>query len=727
MEDNNKTKEQLISELTELRQQIKKLESLSDRYKQIDLSLKREMDFNKSLFQTSPAFVVLINAQGRVVMMNDTMLKALGYTADEVKDSDYLTKFVPERDRLILGEIFKKLIMLRENTINENYVLTRDGREILVEWHGNQIFNSNDEFEFFFGIGIDITDLRRAEAAVRESGIKFKSIYENTYDTIMLLTDSGFFDCNRRTLEMFGFSSKEEFTSVHPSDISPPNQPDGQDSLTAANERIQTAVQQGYCFFEWMHRRKNGEDFPADVILSSYQLGGKKIVQATVRDISERKRIESELHNRTEELRKSEEKYRSIFENAVEGIFQSVPGGGYLSVNPAFAKIFGYDSPQDVLASVTDVAKQLYVNPEDREELVRIIKENGMAEGFEIQLYRKDRSIIWVSVYARKVCDNQGNMLYYEGSFVDITHRKQSELELKKYQEHLEEMVGKRTAELTAALTEARIAREAAEKVNKKITDSLNYAKMIQRSLLANLDVVKTYLPNSFFIWEPRDIVGGDIFFAEKLEDGFIIAVVDCTGHGVPGAFMTMIASSGLRKIIWDEGCHDPAQILKRLSYFVKTTLHQDKTYVVSDDGMDIGIARAVHINIESPAFGFQASELIFAGAKLSLFYVCNGEVTVIAGDRQSIGYKRSDLNFNFSDHKIRIEKGTVFYMASDGFIDQLGADNRRFGSRRFRELLKRIAHLPFEKQREILLEAYETHRGMKQRQDDVTVAGFGF
>ncbi|OQX03396.1 MAG: hypothetical protein BWK80_55755, partial [Desulfobacteraceae bacterium IS3] len=237
-----------------------------------------------------------------------------------------------------------------------------------------------------------MNELIRAEAAVRENEIKFKSIYENTYDTIMLLTDSGFFDCNRRTLEMFGFSSKEELTSVHPADISPPNQPDGQDSMTASNERIQTAVQQGYCFFEWMHRRKNGEDFPADVILSSYQLGGKKIVQATVRDISERKRIESELHNRTEELRKSEEKYRSIFENAVEGIFQSVPGGGYLSVNPAFAKIFGYDSPQDVLASVTDVAKQLYVNPEDREELVRIIKENGMAEGFEIQLYRKDRS-----------------------------------------------------------------------------------------------------------------------------------------------------------------------------------------------------------------------------------------------------------------------------------------------------------------------------------------------
>ncbi|OQX03397.1 MAG: hypothetical protein BWK80_55760 [Desulfobacteraceae bacterium IS3] len=184
-----------------------------------------------------------------------------------------------------------------------------------------------------------------------------------------------------------------------------------------------------------------------------------------------------------------------------------------------------------------------------------------------------------------------------------------------------------------------------------------------------------------------------------------------------------MIASSGLRKIIRDEGCHDPAEILKRLSYFVKTTLHQDKTYAVSE--------RNGYRNCQSSPYQYRIPLIRLSGFGTdfcrgkTVFVLC--EVTVIAGDRQSIGYKRSDLNFNFSDHKVRIEKGTVFYMASDGFIDQLGADNRRFGSRRFRELLKRIAHLPFEKQREILLEAYETHRGMKQRQDDVTVSGFGF
>ncbi len=188
---------------------------------------------------------------------------------------------------------------------------------------------------------------------------------------------------------------------------------------------------------------------------------------------------------------------------------------------------------------------------------------------------------------------------------------------------------------------------------------------------------------------------------------------------------MTMITVSELKRIIKDDGCHDPAEILKQLNVIVKTTLHQDTAYAVSDYGMDIGIARAVRI--ESPAFGFQASELIFAGAKQSLFYVHKGEVKVIAGDRQSIGYRRSDLNFNFTDRTIRIEKRTVFYMTTDGFTDQLDGADRRFGTRRFRELLKEIAPLPFEKQREMLLEAFKIHKGDRQRQDDVTVAGFGF
>jgi len=272
---------------------------------------------------------------------------------------------------------------------------------------------------------------------------------------------------------------------------------------------------------------------------------------------------------------------------------------------------------------------------------------------------------------------------------------------------------------------------EDAERANRHITESIQYAKMIQSSLLPNPENIRTFLPDSFYIWMPRDIVGGDFIFTDYVGDGFVIAVIDCTGHGVPGAFMTMIATLGLKKIIRDEGWRDPAQILRRLSFLVKTTLQQDTDYALSDDGLDAAICFVSGLSSVATDNGQQIThkrQLTFAGAKLPLFYIHNGEINVIKGDRKSLGYKKSDLRFNFTNHTFDIRKGMSFYMFTDGFADQLGGKrNRRLGTGKFKELLKKNAHLPFKKQREILLQSFEEYRGENERQDDVTLLGFGF
>ncbi|HHC24602.1 MAG TPA: response regulator [Desulfobacterales bacterium] len=261
------------------------------------------------------------------------------------------------------------------------------------------------------------------------------------------------------------------------------------------------------------------------------------------------------------------------------------------------------------------------------------------------------------------------------------------------------------------------------KKANTRIIESIQYAKRIQQSLLPNQDEVMTYLPDSFFIWKPRDIVGGDIFFTECFKDGIVIAVVDCTGHGVPGALMTMIASSALRRITKTEQCHDPAEILKRLNFIIKTSLQQDTEYASSDDGLDATVCFVKQ----------KERTLTFAGAKLPLFYVQNSEVTVIRGDKRSIGYKRSDPNFEFTNHTIPIEKGMSFYMATDGFWDQMKEDETRrfgvriFGKKRFSKLLGKVSGLPFDEQQKRVLEAFYKYKGKNERQDDVTVVGFGF
>jgi PAS domain S-box-containing protein len=145
------------------------------------------------------------------------------------------------------------------------------------------------------GVLAGIVERKRTEEALKESEERFRTIFENSNDAIMLLTEKGFLDCNRRTLEMFGFKNKKEFVGVHPADVSPPTQPDGRNSLSAAQEKIETAMLRGVNRFEWIHRRQNGEDFPANVLLSAFLLGEKRILQATVRDITERKKAEGEL------------------------------------------------------------------------------------------------------------------------------------------------------------------------------------------------------------------------------------------------------------------------------------------------------------------------------------------------------------------------------------------------------------------------------------------------
>ena len=150
--------------------------------------------------------------------------------------------------------------------------------------------------------------------ALRRSETKFRTLYDSTSDAVMLLDEKGFFDCNPATLAMFGCASREEFCSKHPADVSPPMQPDGTDSRTLANQRIATALEKGTNHFEWMHKRADtGETFTADVLLSAMELDGKPVLQAVVRDITERKRTE-------EAVRASETRYRRLFEAARDGI-----------------------------------------------------------------------------------------------------------------------------------------------------------------------------------------------------------------------------------------------------------------------------------------------------------------------------------------------------------------------------------------------------------------------
>jgi len=298
-----------------------------------------------------------------------------------------------------------------------------------------QTLLKDDAGKIIFSVnsGEDITERRRAEEALREAEEKYRVLFETSRDAIMLLDRETVFDCNQACLDIYGCASKEQFVRKHPAEWSPSKQADGRDSREVAREHIERAFQEGAHLFEWIHKRQDGTTFPAEVLISCPGYGNRNVLQVVVRDISDRKHAE-------ERLSASEKKYRNMFENAVEGMYQTTPEGRILSVNPAQAKMFGYETPQEMLNDAQNVGQTYYVHPADRVRFQELLERQGYVAGFEVENYTKNREKIWISLNTRAVKDATGRILYYEGITENITQRKLAEKALADSERRLSEI-----------------------------------------------------------------------------------------------------------------------------------------------------------------------------------------------------------------------------------------------------------------------------------------------
>lgn len=267
-------------------------------------------------------------------------------------------------------------------------------------------------------------------------------------------------------------------------------------------------------------------------------------------------------------------------------------------------------------------------------------------------------------------------------------------------------------------VTERKLSEEIIRRKNKDITDSIEYAKKIQTSILPEITTIKQALPESFIYYLQKDIVSGDFYWYALKGDNAIIACVDCTGHGVPGAFMSLIGYNLLNHIVNDNNIDDPAKILNELNKGVINALYRNNPNNTTKDGMDVAVC---NINLKT-------KEVQFAGAMRPLYLFRNGIFEEVKGDKMPIGTKDSerDHDIKFTCHSLQADNDTVFYLFSDGYADQFGGDKgKKMMTKNFKEILASIHNKPFSEQQAAIAHHHKQWKGDYEQVDDILVIGF--
>ena len=391
-----------------------------------------------------------------------------------------------------------------------------------------------------------------------------------------------------------------------------------------------------------------------------------------------------------EELNDSERRMKSLFDAAPDAI-TILKNGKWVDCNPATLELFGANSKEEFINRLpSDISPEF--QPDGMASMQKVYEAVGKA--IELGNYQMEWEHIRLDNAEPFTCDVTlapmiiDEELHVYGIIRDITQRKLLEKELEDTHKHTQE--------------------------------SIEYASLIQGALIPDKQVFSTYFQDYFTIWQPKDIVGGDIYLVSEInENELILMVIDCTGHGVPGAFVTMLVKAIERQLISNlqkDETISPAKILSIFNKNIKHLLKQESSDSVSNAGFDGGV---IYYNKKE-------SYIKYAGAETALFYVDGDAVCTIKGSRHSIGYKKSDINFEFREHYMDVKKGMQFYCTTDGYIDQNGGKKGfPFGKKKFKNIIEQNNTKEMSQQKDMFLNKLDAYQGEEETNDDVTMLGF--
>jgi PAS domain S-box-containing protein len=400
--------------------------------------------------------------------------------------------------------------------------------------------------------------------------------------------------------------------------------------------------------------------------------------------------------------------------------------GKFEWINEGFTRLYGYnliELKEKIGDNIKNTSSNLKI-----EELLNICLINKQSVIYESKVTAKNGDEIWAQTTITPIIDTIGNILKLIAIDSDISKLKKAEAEILQKNEEIQaqkdaleeqnEEILQKNEEISAQRNELERINEHIEYQNEQIKGSIRYAKTIQNAILPSLDEIqKKY--SLFSIYKPKDIVSGDFYWFVSIDKYDFIVVADCTGHGVPGAFMSMISSRLLNEVVVESKIFEPKQILENLDYKIEKALKKNLTSV--SDGMDLCLCRIEKFS--------NASRIVFAGAKRPLVYSKDNKLDILKGDRRSIGgYKRrNNILIEYTNQEISLRQNDIIYMFTDGYADQNNAARTRFGTNNLIQNIDNIKHYNLEKQNEILLRQLAEWQKTEDQRDDITLLAIQF
>ncbi|MFW5658561.1 MAG: PAS domain S-box protein [Bacteroidota bacterium] len=420
----------------------------------------------------------------------------------------------------------------------------------------------------------------------------------------------------------------------------------------------------------------------------------------------------------TQKVEETEGRFKALIQNSLDLITIVDAKGEITYQSPSSERVLGFP-PEDIVGqSIFEL-----LHGEDRPLMQNVLDQKAQTFFFAYRMQHYDGSWRYFECSGTNLTENpliQGIVINAR----DVSDRKKEEearrqKELAAIRFNMEKEKAEEERNVIAKQKEQiEEAYQIIEHKNEEIMDSINYAFRIQTAILPSDEEIQKSLPNSFVFFRPKDVVSGDFYWFTETPEYVLITAADCTGHGVPGAFMTMIGNTLLNQIVKQEGIVMPDLILNELHKGVRRALKQDQGSE-SKDGMDISF-----ITLEK-----NSKKLHWAGANNPLVFVRNGEIDQIKADKNAIGGRQDEDERLFTRHSIDILEGDKFFIFSDGYQDQFGGPRgRKFMVKKFKKLLAEISTESPQKQKETLNQQIEDWMGKNHEQvDDMVIIGLQY